>query len=73
MIRIRLARGGVKHNPFYKIVVIGKSQKREGKPLDVIGYYYPIKDDKKIDKELLKQWLEKGAQPSDTVKKLFNI
>ena len=57
MIKIRLARGGVKKKPFYRIVAIEESRKRGGKPLDVIGYWNPQKSDLKINKDKLKATL----------------
>lgn len=71
MIKIRLSRGGAKNNPFYRIVAIEKSRKRSGKPLEVLGYWYPVKNDLEIDKTKLKKWVEKGAQINDSVKKLI--
>ena len=71
MIRIRLARGGTKNKPFYRIVAIEKSRKRGGKALDILGYWDPIKDVKKIDKKKLKEWLSKGAKISKAVDKLI--
>lgn len=72
MIKIRLSRGGAKNAPFYRIVAIEERRKREGKPLDILGYWHPAKDDKKIDKEKIKQWVGKGAQITDAVKKLID-
>lgn len=71
MIKIRLARGGVKNKPFYRIVAIEESRKRGGKPLDIIGYWNPIKDELKIEKDKLKEWIEKGAQKTAAVEKLL--
>jgi small subunit ribosomal protein S16 len=72
MIKIRLARGGVKNKPFYRIVAIEESRKRGGRPLDVIGYWNPQTNDLKIDKYKLKEWIEKGAQKTAAVDKLLN-
>ena len=71
MIKIRLSRGGVKNDPFYRIVAIEHTRKRDGKPLAVLGHYYPKNDDKKIDKKAYKEWIEKGAKPSKAVEKLL--
>ena len=70
MIKIRLARGGKKHDPKYRIVAIEKSNKRSGKALDTIGFWDPKNDNLKLDKKLLDEWVKKGAQVSDAVKKL---
>lgn len=72
MIKIRLARGGKKNQPFYRIVAIEHTRKRGGKPLDVLGFWNPAKEDVKIDKEKLKNWLDKGAKTSNAVDELIN-
>ncbi|TEU02527.1 30S ribosomal protein S16 [Candidatus Woesebacteria bacterium] len=71
MIKIRLARGGTKNKPFYRIVAIEESRKREGKPQDILGYWHPAKDTKKIDKKKLKFWIERGAKVTKAVEKLL--
>lgn len=71
MIKIRLARGGSKNDPFYRIVAIEESFKREGKPQDTLGFWHPAKDTKKIDKKKLKFWLERGAKITKAVEKLL--
>lgn len=72
MIRIRLARGGVKNKPFYRIIAIEKSRKRNGRALDILGYYNPDKKELKIDKDKLKSWVDKGAQISSPLTKLIS-
>lgn len=71
MVKIRLARGGTKNNPFYRIVAIDSKRKRGGKPLDIIGYWHPAKDVKKIDTKKINEWVKKGAQISGAVEKLI--
>ncbi|MGB6838667.1 MAG: 30S ribosomal protein S16 [Microgenomates group bacterium] len=71
MVKIRLARGGVKNNPFYRIVVIDEKRKRGGKPLEIVGFWHPAKDIIKIDKKKIKDWVGKGAQVTQAVKKLL--
>ena len=71
-VRIRLARGGAKKRPFYRIVVADSRRSRDGKFIDQVGTYNPMlpKDSPeriKIDVEKVKDWMEKGAQPSDRV------
>lgn len=72
---IRLARGGAKKNPYYRVVVTDKRAPRDSNFIEKIGTYNPMlpKDAKRltIDTERAKHWLEKGAQPSDRVVKLF--
>ena len=72
-VRIRLRRMGAKKRAFYRIVVADSRFPRDGRFIEEIGYYDPIKDpaDIKIDVEKAKQWLSTGAQPTDTVKALF--
>lgn len=70
MIKIRLARGGAKNNPFYRIVAIDKKLKVTGKALDVIGTYNPANKKLSFDKEKYQKWVGVGAQVSQTVKKL---
>lgn len=72
-VRIRLKRMGAKKKPFYRIVVADSRAPRDGRFIEEIGYYNPTTDPStiKIDTERAKDWLSKGAQPSDTVKALF--
>ena len=67
-LKIRLARGGAKKRPFYRIVVAKSASKRDGGAIDQIGYYDPLTDPAtvKIDEEKALLWLGRGAQPSDT-------
>ncbi len=75
MVRIRLARGGAKKKPYYRIVVADQRCKRDGRYLERIGFYNPmVKENRvKIDAERLKHWLSVGAQPSDRVSKLMKL
>ena len=73
MVKIRLRRMGAHKKPFYRIVVADSRAPRDGRFIEEIGYYDPMKDpvDIKIDEEKAKKWLATGAQATDTVKKLF--
>jgi small subunit ribosomal protein S16 len=74
-VKIRLKRFGTKMRPFYRIVVMDSRVPRDGVCLDEIGLYHPIeKADKQIviDETKVKEWLAKGALPSDTVRGLLN-
>ncbi len=71
MIKIRLARGGKKNQPFYRIVAIEHSRKRGGKPLDILGYWHPAKEKVSIDKDKLKNWIEKGAKTTKAIDALM--
>ena len=72
-VKIRLKRLGAKKTPFYRVVVADERSPRDGKFIEEIGYYNPMTEpaDIKIDEELAKKWLGNGAQPTDTVKRLF--
>ena len=75
MVRIRLTRLGAKKKPFYRIVAAEKRRARDGKFLEVLGYYNPVRNphELKFDEEKIKGWLSKGAEPSNTVKKLIGL
>lgn len=66
---------GQKKSPFYRIVVADSRSPRDGKFIAELGYYNPNTDPSefKIDEEQAKQWLNNGAQPTETVGKLFKI
>lgn len=72
-VRIRLTRMGRKKKPFYRIVVANSEASRDGKFLEVVGTYDPMKSpaEIKIKQDRVQAWLERGAQPSDTVKSLL--
>ncbi|MBQ0078744.1 MAG: 30S ribosomal protein S16 [Eubacterium sp.] len=73
MVKIRLKRMGAHKKPFYRIVAADARAPRDGKFIEEIGYYNPMTEpaDVKIDEEKAKKWLGNGAQPTDTVKRLF--
>ena len=73
MVKIRLRRMGAKKAPFYRIVVADSRYPRDGRFIEEIGYYNPMEEPSvvKVDPEKAKAWMEKGAQPIDTVKALF--
>lgn len=70
MLAIRLARYGKKKHPFYRIVVIDKRRPRNGRFVEIVGTYDPLKKpaEIKLRSERIQYWLGKGAQPSDTVR-----
>ena len=72
-VKIRLRRMGAKKNPFYRIVVADSRYPRDGRFIEEIGTYDPLKTpaDVKIDADKAKQWLANGAQPTDTVKDIL--
>jgi small subunit ribosomal protein S16 len=72
-VRIRLTRVGAKKQPTYRVVVADSRKARDSRSIETIGHYNPRTEpvEVNIDEEKAKQWLEKGAQPSDTVARLF--
>ena len=73
MVKIRLKRLGAKKAPKYRIVVIDGREKREGAPIEEIGFYDPQQEPAliKIDAEAAQKWIRQGAQPTDTVRQLL--
>ena len=72
-VRIRLTRVGATKQPTYRLVVADARSARDSRSLETIGHYNPRTDpiELKIDAERAKKWLSQGAQPSDTVARLF--
>jgi small subunit ribosomal protein S16 len=73
MVKIRLKRMGAHKKPFYRVVVADSRTPRNGKFIEEIGTYDPLKNPSeiKIDNEAARKWLANGAQPTDTVKALL--
>lgn len=73
MLRIRLRRTGQKHQPSYRIVVAHKETKRDGGFLEIVGHYNPTTEPRTlvVNVERAQYWLSVGAQPSETVHRLF--
>lgn len=74
-VKIRLKRMGRKKAPFYRIVVADSKAPRDGKFIEEIGTYDPTKDPSvlNLNEEAAKKWLSNGAQPTDTVNKIFKL
>ena len=72
-VKLRLARVGSKKNPIYRIVAADERSPRDGKFLEIVGRYNPQTDPStiEIDETKAKDWLSKGAQPTDAVKRLL--
>lgn len=71
MVKIRLKRMGYKRNPIYRIVVIDSRSRREGAPIEELGFYNPKRKEMRLDKEKAVAWVSKGAQPTETVEYLI--
>ena len=74
MVKIRLRRDGGKKSPYYTIVVADSRYPRDGRFIEEIGYYNPLKEpvELKIDAEKAKKWIKNGAQPTDRVKAILS-
>jgi len=72
-VKIRLKRMGAKKKPFYRIIVADSRSPRDGRFIEELGIYDPLKEPSeiKINGEKAKQWIANGAQPTDTVKALL--
>jgi small subunit ribosomal protein S16 len=74
MLMVRLARIGAPKKPFYRVVVIEKERARNGRALEVVGLYNPRTSPATVDfkRDRIDYWVSKGAQLSDTVKRLLS-
>ena len=74
-VRMRLARIGSKKNPIYRVVVADSRSPRDGRFIEIIGRYNPQTNPStvELDETKVKEWLAKGAQPSDPVAKLIKV
>ncbi len=73
MVKIRLRREGTKGRPYYRVVVADQRARRDGRFIEIVGNYDPLKDEKdqfNVDLEAVDKWVGNGAQMSDTVKSL---
>lgn len=74
MVKIRLQRHGRKGNPVYRIVVADSRWKRDGKVIQVLGYYNPKREmDFRVDLNAYNDWIKKGAQPTERVKAIVKL
>ena len=73
-VKIRMKRQGRRNRPFYRIVIIDSRKRRDGKPIEELGWYNPIQQIEKnyeIDNKRIIYWINEGAQPSNTVKNIL--
>lgn len=70
--KIRLFKMGAKKRPFYRIVVADSRSPRSGKYIEKLGFYNPLNNEVKLDKELTVKWLETGAQMTATAKNIIS-
>ena len=73
MVKIRLTRLGSHKKPFYRVIVTDSKTRRDGPFIEILGTYDPLKEPSeiKLDLDRAKVWLQKGAQPTDTARKLM--
>ena len=72
-VRIRLTRKGLKKKPYYRVVAADSEAPRDGRFLDILGFYNPMQDPAEInlDRDKVNKWLERGALASDSVKAIL--
>ena len=72
-VKIRLRRMGYKKHPFYRVIVADSRSPRDGRFIETVGTYNPLKNptEIKVDEEKALTWLNNGAQPTDTVRSIL--
>ena len=70
MLKLRLKRVGRKRSPSYRLVIMENTCRRDGRPIEEVGYYNPISKNYKFDEVKIKKWLGYGVKPTETV---FNL
>lgn len=74
-VKLRLQRYGTKKRPYYRIVATSSTVKRDGQFLEIVGLYHPLVKDGnqvRLEKDKIATWLNKGAQPSETVRSILS-
>ncbi|MBL8086147.1 MAG: 30S ribosomal protein S16 [Candidatus Obscuribacter sp.] len=71
MVKIRLKRVGAKKAPHYRIVAVDSRMRRDGMPIEELGYYNPRSKELNVNREAVEKWMKNGAQASDTVASLL--
>ena len=71
MLKLRLKRTGRKRSPSYRLVIMENTSRRDGRPIEEVGYYDPITKNYKFDSAKIKKWLNYGVQPTETVSSLL--
>ena len=74
-VKMRLTRVGSKKNPIYRVVIADSRSPRDGKFIEIVGRYNPQTDPSTIElkEDKVREWLAKGAQPTDSVRKLLKV
>ena len=71
MLKLRFKRIGRKRSPSYRLVIMENTSRRDGRPVDEVGYYNPITKDYKFNTEKIQKWLSYGVKPTETVMNLL--
>ena len=71
MLKLRLKRIGRKRSPSYRLVIMENTCRRNGRPIEEVGYYNPLSKNYKFDKEKIQKWLNYGVKPTETVLNLL--
>ena len=71
MLKLRLKRNGRKRQPSYRLVIMESTSRRNGRPIDEVGYYNPITKESYLNQEKIVKWLNYGVQPTETVFQLL--
>lgn len=71
MLKLRLKRIGRKRSPSYRLVIMENTCRRDGRPIEEVGYYDPISKNYKFEIEKIQKWLSYGAKPTETVANLL--
>lgn len=71
MLKLRLKRNGRKRQPAYRLVVMESASRRNGRPIDEVGYYNPITKESYFNQDKIIKWLKYGVQPTETVFQLL--
>ena len=71
MLKLRLKRIGRKRSPSYRLVIMENTCRRDGRPIEEVGYYDPISKNYKFDREKILKWLQYGVKPTETVLNLL--
>lgn len=70
-VALRFQRFGRTKKPFYRLVAIDSRDRRDGRPIERLGFYDPLKKETNLNAPAIKKWLDVGAQPSETVRDLL--
>jgi small subunit ribosomal protein S16 len=71
MLKLRLKRTGKKRSPFYRLVIMENTFRRDGRPIEELGYYNPMTKQYKFNTDKIKKWLSYGIKPTETVLSLL--